>query len=182
LLLSWGCDLFYLEKKKMKNKPAPVLKQLTYRQRKVYAFVCNRIRYGFGAPTLREIADFMSFKSHHTVVCHLKLIEKKGYIRLIPGKHRGIEIYKPNERRRMSTKKDSAQVCAKCGALVIWLEIQRKDGKRLKHIFNYHGSPVAILSDKEKEIYQIKVQRLSHWATCPRRDEWIRESKQKQGE
>jgi len=82
----------------------------------------------------------------------------------------------------MSNKKGSAQTCAKCGALVVWLQIQKKNGNRLKHIFNYHGSPVALVIDEEKEIYQIKMRKLSHWATCPKRDEWIRESKHKKGE
>ncbi len=43
-------------------------------------------------PTIREVAAYFGYKSTNNVRQHLRLIKRKGYIRLIPGKARGIEI------------------------------------------------------------------------------------------
>ena len=66
-------------------------KQLTKRQERIYDFICNHIREVGYPPTVREIAtEFqISEKGAHD---HLIAIEKKDYIRRVPGKPRAIEI------------------------------------------------------------------------------------------
>jgi repressor LexA len=66
--------------------------ELTTEQQRVLAFVQKyRIEAGF-PPTVREIAESLGYRSPNNVRQHLRLIEQKGYIRLLQGKARGIEI------------------------------------------------------------------------------------------
>lgn len=67
-------------------------KELTKVQANVFQFVVDTIETTGSAPTLQEIADFFDYKSINAVVQHLKLIEQKGRIELLPGKARGIRI------------------------------------------------------------------------------------------
>lgn len=67
-------------------------KRLTKKQGMIFYFIKCEIKDFKRAPTLREIAQVFEFKAHYAAVCHLRAIERKGYIRLIPGIHRGIEI------------------------------------------------------------------------------------------
>jgi repressor LexA len=53
---------------------------LTVQQQRIFSFIRRTIdERGFG-PSIREIADEMSFKSPNGVVCHLTALEKKGLI------------------------------------------------------------------------------------------------------
>lgn len=63
---------------------------LTAKQREVYDFIVAHRQY-FSA-TVREIAAQFGFKSPNGVTCHLKALEKKGYIRMANGRARGIEV------------------------------------------------------------------------------------------
>lgn len=66
--------------------------ELTTEQQRVFAFVQKyRIEAGF-PPTVREIAEALGYRSPNNVRQHLRLIEQKGFIRLLQGKARGIEI------------------------------------------------------------------------------------------
>ena len=66
--------------------------ELTPEQRRVVAYILSyRSENGF-PPTVREIASALGYKSPNNVRQHLRLIEQKGFIRLLPGKARGIEI------------------------------------------------------------------------------------------
>ncbi len=66
--------------------------ELTSEQKRVYSFIIRyRQQTGF-PPTVREIAQGLGYKSPNNVRQHLRLIEQKGFIRLLPGKARGIEI------------------------------------------------------------------------------------------
>ena len=63
---------------------------LTERQREAYEFIkANSCLYG---PTIREIAAGMSIKNHNAAARHVAMLERKGLIRRIPGKARGIEV------------------------------------------------------------------------------------------
>ncbi len=54
--------------------------KLTVQQQRIFDFIRTMIEVrGFG-PTIREIADEMSFKSPNGVICHLTALEKKGLI------------------------------------------------------------------------------------------------------
>lgn len=66
--------------------------ELTSEQKRVYSFIIRyRQQTGF-PPTVREIAQGLGYKSPNNVRQHLRLIEQKGFIRLLAGKARGIEI------------------------------------------------------------------------------------------
>ena len=66
--------------------------ELTSEQKRVYSFIIRyRQQTGF-PPTVREIAQGLEYKSPNNVRQHLRLIEQKGFIRLLAGKARGIEI------------------------------------------------------------------------------------------
>ncbi|NBW15736.1 MAG: hypothetical protein EBR82_47890 [Caulobacteraceae bacterium] len=63
---------------------------LTPKQREVLQWM--RANMGYFSPTVREIATQFGFKSPNGVTCHLKALERKGYIRMAHGKPRGIEV------------------------------------------------------------------------------------------
>jgi repressor LexA len=66
--------------------------ELTTEQYRVVSYIQTyRAQNGF-PPTVREIATALGYKSPNNVRQHLRLIEQKGFIRLLPGKARGIEI------------------------------------------------------------------------------------------
>ena len=66
--------------------------ELTPEQHRVVAYILSyRQQNGF-PPTVREIGAALGYKSPNNVRQHLRLIEQKGFIRLLPGKARGIEI------------------------------------------------------------------------------------------
>lgn len=68
---------------------------LTSEQERVYTFIVDwRAKKGF-PPTVREIADGLNYRSPNNVRQHLRLIEKKGLLRVVSGKARGIEIRSP---------------------------------------------------------------------------------------
>ena len=65
---------------------------LTKRQAEVLEFIMNQQRRAGCIPTVREIAEHFGFSSPNAAAQHLKLIEKKGYIRLLKGRARGIVV------------------------------------------------------------------------------------------
>jgi repressor LexA len=65
---------------------------LTATQDRVYRFITEyKNSQGF-PPTVREIAEGLGFKSLNNVRQHLKLIEKKGFLKISSGKARGIDV------------------------------------------------------------------------------------------
>ena len=69
--------------------------ELTNEQQRVMSFILSyREENGF-PPTVREIATALGYRSPNNVRQHLRLIEQKGFLRLLPGKARGIEINAP---------------------------------------------------------------------------------------
>lgn len=67
---------------------------LTPRQSAVLRFIHARIRQEGRAPTLREIGQHFGFSSTGSTRDHIKVLAKKGYIRLHPRQARSIEISK----------------------------------------------------------------------------------------
>lgn len=53
---------------------------LTERQEGIYEYIRGRILSGDPAPTVREIGEVFGIRSPNGVMCHLKALEKKGYI------------------------------------------------------------------------------------------------------
>jgi repressor LexA len=68
------------------------MQELTLSQKRVLSFITKRQKNQGSPPTIREIAEHFGYKSTNNARQHLRLISRKGYIRLIPGKARGIEV------------------------------------------------------------------------------------------
>jgi repressor LexA len=67
-------------------------KELTSTQEKVLNFLRNYLREKGFPPTLREIAFHFGLKGPKAPQKTLNILERKGYIRKVPGFSRGIEI------------------------------------------------------------------------------------------
>ena len=68
------------------------MQTLTEVQKKVLSFIMKCQKDQGSPPTIREIALHFGYKSANNARQHLRLIERKGYIRLFPGKARGIAL------------------------------------------------------------------------------------------
>jgi repressor LexA len=68
---------------------------LTATQINIFSYIISYLNKEGRPPTLDEIAIHFQYKSINAVRSHLRLIEKKGYIKIHPGKSRGIQIIKP---------------------------------------------------------------------------------------
>ncbi|MCK5164855.1 MAG: transcriptional repressor LexA [Desulfobacula sp.] len=67
---------------------------LTSIQKNVFSFITTHMVKEGIPPTLDEIAVNFNYKSINTVRDHLRLIANKGYIKVHPGKSRGIQVLK----------------------------------------------------------------------------------------
>ncbi len=67
---------------------------LTATQISIFSYIISYLNKEGRPPTLDEIAIHFQYKSINTVRSHLRLIGKKGYIKVHPGKSRGIQIIK----------------------------------------------------------------------------------------
>jgi repressor LexA len=65
---------------------------LTPRQQKVYELIRDKIRSRGYGPTVREIAEHFKIQSPNGVVCHLRALEKKGFIVREPNMSRAIRL------------------------------------------------------------------------------------------
>lgn len=65
---------------------------LTARQEQVLSFIKERLRQSGFAPTIQEIAANFGFKSTNSAREHLRLIEKKGFLRKEPGRYRALSV------------------------------------------------------------------------------------------
>lgn len=65
---------------------------LTTRQRAIYEFICGYIRVEQCSPTVREIGKEFGISSPNGVICHLRGLERKGYIRRRRLSSRGIFV------------------------------------------------------------------------------------------
>ena len=65
---------------------------LTNRQQQIYDFLRDKIvNRGYG-PTVREIGNQFGIRSPNGVMCHLKALEKKGYIKRESHLSRAIQL------------------------------------------------------------------------------------------
>lgn len=72
-------------------------KALTDRQRQVLAFVRQYLADCGIAPTNKEIAAGMGFRSANAALVHLRALQKKGYLSVRPNVSRGITLAGRNE-------------------------------------------------------------------------------------
>lgn len=64
---------------------------LTQRQAQILKFIKNGVLAG-NAPSVREIGNEFGIRSPNGVMCHLKALEKKGYIQRSAAVARGIAL------------------------------------------------------------------------------------------
>jgi len=76
--------------------------KLTGKQQAVLAYISRYKDEWGGAPSFQEICTEFGFRSYNTVTTYLKILERKGYIRLPREKNRkrAIEVISPVETRR----------------------------------------------------------------------------------
>jgi repressor LexA len=76
--------------------------KLTAKQRIFLAYISNYIAEWGKAPSFDEICVHFDFSSYNTVTTYLKILERKGYIRLPREKNRkrAIEVISPVETKR----------------------------------------------------------------------------------
>lgn len=73
--------------------------RLTPKQKQFLAYLVQYIERWGHAPSFEEIRGHFNFRSYNTVTTYLKILERKGYIRLPKQKNkkRAIEVIKPVE-------------------------------------------------------------------------------------
>lgn len=71
--------------------------QLTRKQQEVYDFIRQEIADRGFPPAVRDIAKHFNIKSPNGVMCHLKALTKKGYIRRTAEIARGIELLRDED-------------------------------------------------------------------------------------
>lgn len=76
--------------------------KLTDKQKAFLAYLSRYVADWGTAPTFEEICRHFGFRSYNTVSTYLKVLERKGYVRLPREKNqkRALEILKPMETRR----------------------------------------------------------------------------------
>ena len=67
-------------------------KELTLTQKKVLDFLVHHLRKKGFPPTLREIASHFGLKGPKAPQKTIAILERKGYLKRIPGGSRAIEI------------------------------------------------------------------------------------------
>ena len=65
---------------------------LTRKQRPVYEFIKSYLGLHRHSPLIREIQTACNIRSYKSVVDRLTALERRGLIRRLPNKHRGIEL------------------------------------------------------------------------------------------
>jgi repressor LexA len=73
---------------------------LTERQKDILDFIRRSVRTRGVAPTHREICDRFGYSSYGTAHKHLKLLERKGYLRRHWNQKRGVELVDPEGEAR----------------------------------------------------------------------------------
>lgn len=71
--------------------------QLTRKQQQVYDYIREQISTNGYPPAVRDIATHFGISSPNGVMCHLKALSKKGYIKRDKEKARGIQLLHENE-------------------------------------------------------------------------------------
>ena len=72
--------------------PHTALSSLTPRQKEVLDLIIQHINTSGLPPTRKEISDILGFRSANAAEDHLRALERKGIIELIPGTSRGVRL------------------------------------------------------------------------------------------
>ncbi len=76
----------------MKTTEASTRQKLTQKQHAIYTFVKQEIIQQRLSPTVREIGDQFGIRSSNGVMCHLRALERKGWIKRDHYLSRGITL------------------------------------------------------------------------------------------
>lgn len=76
----------------MKTATAPVRQKLTEKQEAIYLFIKQEITEHRLSPTVRELGDHFGIRSSNGVMCHLRALERKGWIKRDHYLSRGITL------------------------------------------------------------------------------------------
>tara|TARA_R110002111_G_scaffold117466_4_gene179534 strand:+ start:13230 stop:13613 length:384 start_codon:yes stop_codon:yes gene_type:complete len=76
----------------MKTTEASTRQKLTQKQHAIYMFVKQEITQQRLSPTVREIGDQFGIRSSNGVMCHLRALERKGWIKRDHYLSRGITL------------------------------------------------------------------------------------------
>ena len=68
------------------------MKELTKRQNQVLNIIKYSIQERGIAPTHKEISEILGASSYKTAADHLRVLERKGYIKIHKGTSRGIQV------------------------------------------------------------------------------------------
>lgn len=74
---------------------------LTKQQQRVYEFIVHSQRERGFPPTVAEIQQEFGFASPYTVTCKLQALDKKRWIKVHPGRARGIELIAERAQRTL---------------------------------------------------------------------------------
>jgi len=80
------------------------LTKLTEKQRKVLEFLRIFIAEKKTPPLIREVQEGCRISSYKSAVDRLNALERKGFIRRFPNKHRGIQLLRSNGERPRQTR------------------------------------------------------------------------------
>lgn len=64
----------------------------TEKQRRIFDFVEEKLRKGFPAPTMREIAEAFGYRSKRAAECHILPLIEKGWLAQDAGKARSLRL------------------------------------------------------------------------------------------
>ncbi|MDB6035715.1 MAG: transcriptional repressor, LexA family [Verrucomicrobiales bacterium] len=73
--------------------------ELTARQHEVWDYLCTYYDLHGIVPAVREIAKHFGFTSPNAITTHLNALEKKGYLRRMKGKARGLTLLRKHSHR-----------------------------------------------------------------------------------
>ena len=87
-----GIPLGIVKELNEKGSVMALIDQLTKRQKSVYEFIRDKIQNRGYGPTVREIGEKFKISSPNGVMCHLKALEKKGFITRERNMSRAIQL------------------------------------------------------------------------------------------
>jgi repressor LexA len=76
------------------------MKKLTTCQRRIVDFIQSCVRESGWPPTRKEIAQHFKYRSLTTVEEHLRLIARKGVLKIEPNQSRGLQVMLPRQSTR----------------------------------------------------------------------------------
>jgi repressor LexA len=111
----------------------------TERQQAVYEFIREKIRNRGYGPTVREIGLHFGIRSPNGVMCHLKALERKGYIVREPNMSRAIQLaHEPAHQRALPLK-------GRIAAGVLHEAVEQNERVDFNEIFNPDDSSLFTL-------------------------------------